>query len=114
VERDPTGQLAGIRRATGQDGVGSAEPDARVVKARPVATLRGKDAVLVPVVGLGLAREGESWDALVAGVGAAVVRGLFVAVDELAVQGAHLVPDEDQVSRAGELRRDDERCDDRW
>ena len=74
----------------------------------------GEDAVLVPVMELGLARDRESWDALVARVGAAVMRARFVAMDELAVEGANLVPDEDQVSRAGELRRDDERCDDRW
>ena len=65
-------------------------------------------------MGLGLARDGEGWDALVARVRAPMVRASFVAVDELAVEGANLVPDEDQVSRTGELRRDDEGCDDRW
>jgi hypothetical protein len=65
-------------------------------------------------MGLGLTREGESWDAVVARVDAAMMRAGFVAVDELAVEGAHLVADQHQVSRAGELRGKDEGCDDRW
>ena len=67
----------------------------------------------MPVMGLGLAREGKGWDALVPRLRAPMMRASFVAVDELAVEGTDLVPDEDQVSSAGKLRRDDEGCDDR-
>jgi hypothetical protein len=99
---------------TRQDGVGRVEPDARVVKGGPIAALRREDAVVVAMMGLCRLGGGERGDALAAGVGlAATMRIRFVAVDELAVERADLVPNEDQVSGARQLPSEDDGRDDR-
>lgn len=89
------------------------EPDARVVNGSPITTLRGQDAVLVPVMGLRTFCHAERRNTLVSGVRDAVMLTGFVVVDELAIERTYLVADEDEVGCARELRCEDERGDDR-
>jgi hypothetical protein len=114
VKRNPPRQLEPLTVMVYEDRVGGVEPYANIVKGGPVATLRGEDAVLVPVVELRTLCHAERRITLVSGVrhDAVMLTG-FVVVDELAIERTYLVADKDEVSCARELRCEDERGDDR-
>ena len=97
-----------------QDRIGRGEPDADVVKSRPIATVRSQDAVVVPAMGVGALCHAQRRNTLAQRVRRGAVAPTSAGVvDELAIERTHLVAYEDQVGRARELRGEHERGDDR-
>jgi hypothetical protein len=85
-----------------------------VVEDRAIATLRGQDAVLVPVMRFRHVGGSDPRQAFVPGVGPGMVMpGGGLRMDELTVERADRVPDQQEMGRARELSGDEQRGQDR-